>query len=458
MLVDGTTTTEKPEDPELIIKERSTITKQVIWRLITEQTILEEEIFPCKYIPVIPVFGWEINIDGQKSFMSLIRHAKDPQRMYNYYASMEAETIALAPKIPWLVAAGQIENYENDWKVANIKNLAYLEYNPIAANGSPVPPPQRIDPPQIPAAAVNARREASDDIKATTGIYDASLGAQGNEQSGRAIMARQRQGDTATFHFVDNLSRAIRQMGRIIIDLIPVVYDVPRTVRILGEDMAEEVAIVNQMHHDEKSGEDRLYDMTVGEYDVTVDVGPSYESKRMETAENLTNIIQAVPQIGQVCSDILVRNMDFPGAQELSDRLKRTIPPNLLEDPNKNPNKISDADVQAIVADLEALQGQLQAAGQEKQQLVQAIQHYQGLLKDKSEEQRIQAESAIIKANTDVQRAQIGLETEKIKQHGAMSKHAIDQAINLSKAQDVIPLMSSVSPFTGAGPASGYAE
>jgi hypothetical protein len=436
MLIDGTTTMEKPEDPDMILKERSTTTKKVIWRLITEKSILEEEIFPCKYIPVIPVFGWEINIDGQKSFMSLIRHAKDPQRMYNYYASMEAETIALAPKIPWLVAAGQIENYENDWKVANIKNLAYLEYNPIAANGSPVPAPQRIDPPQIPAAAVNARREASDDIKATTGIYDASLGAQGNEKSGRAIMARQRQGDTATYHFVDNLSRAIRQMGRIIIDLIPVVYDVPRTVRILGEDMAEEVAIVNQLHHDEKSGEDRLYDMTVGKYDVTVDVGPSYESKRMETAENLTNIITAVPQIGTVCSDILVRSLDFPQSQELADRLKRTIPANLLADPNENPNKISEQEVQMIVQDLEGLQQQLQASGAEKQELMKMVQELQGLLKDKNDALQAKVETDIIKANAGVQIADMRLQQERVKMEHENVRHAVDSAISMSQSQE----------------------
>ena len=275
MLRDGTTTTDKPRHAKEIVKERDTTTQTVIWRLISEKTVLEEETFPCQFIPVIPVFGWEINIDGQKSYMSLIRHAKDPQRLYNYFKSMEAEVIALAPKAPWLVAAGQIENFENDWKVANTKNLAYLEYNPTSYQGASVPSPQRIDPPQIPTAAVNAMREASDDIKATTGLFDASMGAQGNEKSGTAIVARQRQGDTATYHFIDNLSRAIRHMGRIIIDLIPTVYDVPRTIRILGEDMTDEVKIVNTVHPDKESGEMRLYDLTVGQYDVTVDVGPT---------------------------------------------------------------------------------------------------------------------------------------------------------------------------------------
>jgi hypothetical protein len=355
---------------------------------------------------------------------------------------MEAEIIALAPKSPWLVAAGQIENYENDWKVANSKNLAYLEYNPLTSQGGvAVPPPQRIDPPQVPTAAVNAMREASDDIKSTTGIFDASLGAQGNESSGRAIVARQKMGDNATWHFQDNLVRAVRHMGRIFVDLIPQIYDTPRAVRILGEDMADEIALVNQMHHDDKDGEDKIYDLTVGKYDVVVDVGPSYESKRMETAENLTNIIQAIPQIGQVCSDILVRNLDFPGASELADRLKRTVPPNLLEDPNSKPNKISDAEVQQIVMDLQGLQQQLQMAGQEKQQMTGMIKALESQLKDRSMIEQNKQDTAVIRANAQVQTAAMKAQLERDKLEHEGVKHVVDSAIQINTNQkDVIGL------------------
>lgn len=431
-LADGTTTFDKPEEEAFIVNERESCERKVMWRLISEGTILEEKEFPARWIPVIPVLGWEINIDGKKSYLSLIRFAKDPQRLYNYFKSMEAEVIALAPKAPWLVAVGQIEGYENDWKVANTKNLAYLEYNPYDAKGNPVPPPQRQDPPQIPMAAVNGMKEASDDIKATTGIFDASLGAQGNEKSGRAIIARQRQGDTATYHYVDNLTRAVRHMGRIIVDLIPKIYDTPRAVRILGEDMTDDIMLVNQIHHDDEMGEDAMYDLTVGRYDVTVDVGPSYETKRIETAENLTNIIQAVPQIAQFTSDILVRNLDFPGAPELADRLKRTIPPNILEDPNAKPNKISDADVQMIVQDLQALQQQLQQSGQENQMLKQTIQAYQEQLKDRTEEQKIKAEATVIRANAQVQTAQLRAQQESMRLEQDRTKHVVDTAVSLS--------------------------
>lgn len=416
-----------------VIKERKTTTRKITWRLMSEQTILEEEEFPSKYIPVIPCFGWEICLDGKKYYQSLIRHAKDPQRFYNYLKSMEAETLALAPRTTWLIAEGQAEGYENDWKVANLKNLAYLTYRPVTFQGQPVPPPSRIEPPNIPTAAVNAMREASDDIKSVTGIFDASLGAQGNEQSGRAIIARQQQGDNATYHFSDNLVRAVHLMGKILVDLLPKVYDTPRAVRILGEDMAESVIVVNQMYYDENRGENVLYDVTAGEYDVIVDVSPDYASRRIETAENLTNIIQAIPTIGQFSSDILVRNLDFPQSQELADRLKRTIPPQILEDPNKNPNKVSEADIRSMVADLQALQQQLQMSEAQKGQLLQTLQHYQNLLKSKESALNVQASVAALRADTELQKAQLGLETEKIKQHHDLTKHAVDAAIDLHK-------------------------
>jgi negative regulator of replication initiation len=447
-LSDGTTTFDKPDPTAVainelgqmlpgpqIIKERKTCVKKVMWYLMSEKTILESQEFPCSYIPVIPVLGWELSVDGKKSYMSLIRHAKDPQKLYNYYKSMEAEIISLAPKAPWIVAAGQIEGFEDSWKVANTKSQAYLEYNQVDARGQVAPAPQRVNPPQVPTAAVQGMRESADDIKSTTGIYDASLGAQGNESSGRAIIARQKMGDNATWHYQDSLTRAVRQMGRIIVDLIPKVYDVPRSVRILGEDMADDIVMVNQMHYSEEEGENVLYDLSVGRYDVTVDVGPSYESKRIETAENLTNIIQAIPHIGQVASDILVRNLDFPGAQELSDRLKRTIPPNLLEDPNSKPNKISDSEVQMIVQDLHGLQQQLQMAGQEKQEMLGVIKRYESLLKDKEADRQVKMATETMRSQTAMRTQQAKLMQERMKNEQEDEMATIDMAMKLSQSR-----------------------
>jgi len=410
-----------------IVNQRPSKKHKVMWYLMTENTILDRTEFPSKYIPIIPVLGQELCVDGRMTYVSLVRNAKDPQRYLNYMKSMEAESIALAPKAPWLVAAGSIEGFENQWKISNTKNVAYLEYN-VLPNA---PPPQRLNPPEIPAAAMNSIREANDDIKATTGIFDASLGNRGNETSARAIIARQRQGDTATAHFSENLARAIRQMGRIFIDVIPKIYNVPRSIRILGEDMSDDIVLVNQQHQN-AYGDDVLYDLTVGDYDVTVDVGPSFETKRIETAQNLINVIQAIPQIGQVCSDILVRNLDFPGASELSKRLLKTIPPQLLET-DKLGEGIDENQVRQIVSDLQHHIAENQMLKEQAQQLGQLIQQLQASLKDKSEDRQVRVETAAMRAASEVNKAQLGLQSAQVQAQTKLTTHAVDSAINLSQ-------------------------
>lgn len=415
-----------------IIQSRQTTRRKVKWYLINNKNIIKEKEIPCQYIPVIPVLGQELIVDGDKCLISLVRFARDPQQFYNFFKSMEAEMIALAPKAPWLVADEQIAGYEMDWQASNRKNIAVLKYHSTSyADGRPMPPPQRVDPPAVNMAAAMAMKEANDDIKATTGIFDASLGNKGNESSGKAIIARQRQGDTANYHFVDNLNKALRQLGRIFIDMIPNIYDMPRVIRIVGEDMTDEVVMINKLHNDPKRGDNKLYDLTVGKYDVIVDVGPSYETKRIEAADNLTRIIGVAPQIAQYCSDIIVRNLDFPGAQELADRLKKTLPPQLIE--NQNPDKISESEVQAIVADLQALQQAHQMSQQQNQALLQTIAQYQALLKDKKDAHDLEMHKTVIKTEAEIQKAQIGLEQEKVRQHGNYVKNAVDAAVDLHK-------------------------
>jgi len=168
---------------------------------------------------------------------------------------------------------------------------------------------------------------SSDDIKATTGIYDASLGARSNEQSGRAILARQREGDVATFHFQDNLSRAIRHCGRILLDLIPRIYDTPRVLRIVGLDGETETVQVNQPT--KHNGTERVYDLTTGLYDVVVSTGPSYTTKREQSVASMLELAKAYPPLMQVAGDLVVKAMDWPGSEALAERLQAALPPEL---------------------------------------------------------------------------------------------------------------------------------
>jgi hypothetical protein len=323
-------------------RERVLEKKIIKWCKINGYEVLEEKVWPGKWIPIIRVIGNEFEIDGELHISGLVRNAKDPQRMYNYWASQEAEMLALAPKAPFIGYAGQFEGYEHQWKTANTVPWPYLEVNPDVTDGDGgvLPLPQRSQPPMAQHGLIAAKLGAAEDIKTVTGQYDSSLGATSNERSGKAILARERQTDTGTYHYVDNLARAIRFATRQMIDLIPKIYDTKRIARIMGID-----GEVDQVKIDPNQPEARkdivdesgnvlesIYNPGVGTYDVCVVTGPSYTTKRQESAEAMSNLVQGNPELWAVAGDLIVQNMDWPGAEKLAERLKRTIDPKLLSD------------------------------------------------------------------------------------------------------------------------------
>ncbi len=295
--------------------------------MISGAEILETGEWPGKYIPVVPVYGPELHIENRVIYHSLIRFAKDPQRLYNYWQSAIAEKIALTPKSPFVMTQKQVAGHETMWANANTENRAYLLFNPDGQNPGP---PQRQMPASLNPAELQQSAQAVDDLKATTGIYDASLGARSNEQSGRAIIARQREGDAATFTWLDNLSRSISYAGRILIDLIPRIYDTERVVRVLGEDGIADFKPINSVAQG-PNGPVKIHDLAAGKYDLVVTVGPSYATQRQEGLDTLLKFAQAVPQSGQVAPDVIARMLDIHAADELADRLKKTLPPGLVE-------------------------------------------------------------------------------------------------------------------------------
>lgn len=314
-----------------ITSERTANVPVIKWCKINGIDVLEEREWPGRWIPIIPVYGDEIDINNERTLEGVVRHAKDSQRMYNYWASTETETITLAPKAPFIVAEGQItKEYEPLWKSANRKNHAYLPYKPTSLAGQPVGAPQRnvFEPPV--QAITNARMQAADDLKATTGIYDSALGAQSREVSGVAIRGRQAQSQTSNFHFIDNLTRSMRHAGRVILDLIPKIYDTARTARIIGEDGEQQIVKINEFF--EHQGQQKIYDLGAGKYDVTVETGPSYATKRQEALASMLDLTRSYPQITQFAGDLMVKNMDWPGASEIAERLKKTLPPGIADD------------------------------------------------------------------------------------------------------------------------------
>jgi len=353
-------------------QKREVEIKKVKWCKINGYEILEERDWAGAWIPVVKVIGNEFEVDGRIYMSGLVRNAKDAQRMYNYWVSQEAEMLALAPKAPFIGYGGQFEGYENQWKTANTTNWPYLEVNPDVTDGQGaiLPLPQRAQPPMASSGLLQAKAGASEDIKSTTGQYDASLGQQGNERSGKAILARQREGDTGTYHYVDNLARAVRYVTRQLVDLIPKIYDTQRIARIIGEDGESDMVkidptqpeAVRKVQNEHGIVIDKIYNPTVGKYDVVVTTGPGYATKRQEALEAMAQLLQGNPQLWQVAGDLFVKNMDWPGAQEMAKRFAKTIDPKLMDDAEDNPA-------------LAAAQQQMQAMGQEMEQMHQMLQN-----------------------------------------------------------------------------------
>ncbi len=366
-----------------IVAERETTTRRVRWALINAVEILEgnEDLssgaeWPGKYLPLVPVTGDEININGVKDYRGIVRDAKDPQRMYNYWVSAQTEMIALAPRAPFIAAEGQMEGHEHKWNTANIRNYPYLEYKPKTVSGQLAPPPQRQswEPPiQAMTAAI---MQSDQDLKATGGFNDASLGVRGPQESGKAIRSRQQQDEMANSHYLDNLARAVRQVGRIVVDLLPKIYDTARVMRINGLDEQVKNVMVfagaqNQPTGDQMEqippGVEGMYDVGVGRYDVTVSVGPSFQTRRQDATDALTKFIQAYPAVFPQIGDLLAENMDWPGSKKVAARLRKLLPPELQDAPN--PENMPPE----VQAKLQQLEQQLQQVTQAYEQAQQAL-------------------------------------------------------------------------------------
>jgi hypothetical protein len=408
-----------PEDKQLRAmygkpkKTRQSDRPRIKYCKINGYEILEEREWAGKYIPIVRIVGNEFEVDGRLYVSGLVRNAKDAQRMYNYWVSQEAEMLALAPKAPFIGYGGQFEGYENQWKTANTTNWPYLEVNPDVTDGAgaTLPLPQRAQPPMASSGLLQAKAGASEDIKASTGQYNASLGMTSNERSGKAILARQREGDVGTYHFGDNLARGVRYLTRQLIDLIPKIYDTQRIARIIGEDGETSMVKIDPMQAEpvkkivDQQGIviDKIYNPGVGKYDVVATTGPGYATKRQEALEAMGQLLQGNPQLWQVAGDLFVKNMDWPGAQEMAKRFAKTIDPKLMQDGDKPP-------------ELQAAEQQIQAMGQEMEQMHQMIQNV-GKSIEMQEQRRKDYEAEIKAYQAETQRitaTQAGMNEQQI--------------------------------------------
>jgi hypothetical protein len=359
-----------------IVETRDSFEKKIKWCKLTSMEVLEEGEWAGKYIPIVPVYGQETVVENKKKKFGIVRMAKDPQRMYNFWQTSLTESVALAPKAKWLLAEGQDEGHENEWAQANIKSMPVLRYKQKDIDGQPAPPPQRLQPEPPPAGIMAAAQSMTTDLMQVVGIFDPAQLPTGNI-SGKALQGQQQQVDMTNFHYYDNLTRSIRQTGRIILDLVPKIYDRERVMRIIGDDGKPEVLTINQFGQDEEGITKILNDVTVGEYDVVMDTGPGYNSKRQEAVDSMMQLFAADPTLIQQAGDLMIRNMDFPGADTIADRLAINNPLAKIDDKSKVP-----ARVQMELQQLAAQNQQLQQAVQQLQMVIQQRQDIEGVKQD----------------------------------------------------------------------------
>ena len=317
-----------------IISERKTYKKVIKWCKVTSMQVLEEGEWIGSYIPVIPVYGAQLTVEDKRKKFGLVRHAKDPQRMYNFWRTSQTESIALAPKAKWLLAEGQDEGHENEWAQANIKSAPVLRYKQTDIEGRVAPQPTRLQPEPPPQGIMEAASSINNDLQAVLGIFDPNQMPTGNI-SGKALNGQQQQIDLSNYHFYDNLTRSIKHTGKIILDLIPKIYDAERVMRIIGDDGQPDMVTINQR---DAVGA-ILNDVTVGEYDIVMDTGPGYQSKRIQAVEAMMPLM-AKDELFKIAGDLVFRNMDFPGADIIADRLAASNPLAQIDDKSPIPPQV----------------------------------------------------------------------------------------------------------------------
>jgi hypothetical protein len=448
--------------PEAIQQRRQAERRSVQWYKLTGTEILEQQDWDGQYIPIIPVIGQEQNVDGDRRFIGIINQAKDAQRLFNYSVSTAVETEALMPKAPFIGYEGQFEGHEAAWAQANTRNFPYLQVKPTTIGGQPAPLPQRNVAGANLSPALALVQQADSYIKATTSVYDPSLGNTSPARSGRAVLALQQQADQANSNYLDNLAQvSMLYEARILLDLIPKVYDRPgRIARILGEDDAPKKVMLNApfvvdgrgqprqapmptgpmpngapapapmalVPTPTKAGNVKHYDLAIGRYSVTVNVGKSYQTRLQEGGDQVGQILQANPSLMPILGDIYFKFRDFPGHNEIAERLKKLAPPQLQlgKDAGNGPS-------------VAQLQGQLQQQGQMLEQLTQQLNQASEVIKQdqvktqaelQAKQMELQAKAQMAESEWQMRQQIAALQAEtqlRLELLRAQSKQALQQ-------------------------------
>lgn len=400
-----------------IDKRRESRVPTVKYYKVSAKEILERNDWPGRWCPITPVYGDRLNIEGKFKLSGVIRHAKDAQRMVNYWETLMTELVALAPKAPYIGAAGQFEGFEEQWKAANTRNLVYLEYNQVDIEDKPAPPPQRQQFAGSPAGVMGALQTSQQDMMATTGIrFDATMNERLIDESGKAIKELRRTTDMGSYHFADNLARSLRHLGNMLVDLIPKIYDTKRVLTILREtDEEERVMIdpnamkpVTEGQHPVTGKKLKIFNPTYGKYGVRVTIGASYATKRIEAAENLMNFAKAIPALAEPISDLIAKNLDFENSEQLATRLAKII---AIKYPG-----VMTPDMKDVPPQVQAMLSALTQKDQQSQQQIAALSkqlqdgEIERQFKSKEADKQRQYEAAMSDKDRQIEVAKVKLE------------------------------------------------
>jgi hypothetical protein len=436
--------------------EREVLARTVKCAQHNAMEVLERYEWTGKYIPIIELNGTKLNVNGKIYKAGIVHDAIDPQRMYNYNITAAAEMVALAPKDPLYVPEGSLGNHEEEYRQANRKNYPFLYFKAYDGEGRPLPPPTRAGH-EPPIQALSALAQQADyDLKSVLGIYEPGLGEQGPQiESGVAVLSRQQASDTGTVNYSDNLNRAIRWQGKILLDDFPHLITSARVQRIINpDDSVKHAVLFNSVHSDPTEAQellsppalDKIYDIGTGNYDVTLSAGPSYRTARQEAAKAMMSLVTAKPELFMIIGDLMVKSMDWPGSEALANRLKKALPPGLADQDDTDPQN-----------QLATLQAQLQQLGQQHNQMVAELARATDTIRTKRLElesrervANIQAQAgmieALIKSNAEAGKAAMQAELDTISHRMQLLHESMTVEDEAGDAPQTPELPGSVEP------------
>jgi hypothetical protein len=399
--------------------------RTVKWSKVTCFETLEEKTLPGRWIPVVPAYGVHVIIEGKRRWFGMVRFARDPQRIINYSQTALVEYNAMAPKAKWLVPEGADEGHENEYAQANIRRFPVLRFKTRGLLGEEIPPPERVAPEPAPAGMLELAMTASQNLQRVLGMFDPVNLKHTGPKSGEAVRQETMQSEQSNYHFYDNLCRSINHTWRIFLNWTPEIYDTPnRVLRVIGDDGKPDLVTINQTTVSE-GVEKVLNDVRVGDYDVVMETGPGFNTKRQESLQVFTEMLQTPlgEMIAKVGADLIVRMVDADGAETLADRLAASNPMAQIDEHSEIPPRVQ-MQIKQLQAQVQEKDKMLQAASIEikSRQSVAEIKEHGAILREHIKQRGEKEEREVTRAQKAHDTETYALTAQHVAEINALAK------------------------------------